>query len=64
MALPNENKSYFGYIFYGAQAAMGVEADLGKFPVMIWMNGGPGSSSQLGNFEEMGPLLVYGRGEV
>jgi hypothetical protein len=54
--------SAFGYIFYGAQAANGDVTKLPNYPVMIWFNGGPGSSSQFGNFEELGPLLGYGHG--
>ena len=30
-------------------------------PLVVWMNGGPGASSMMGMFGELGPLLVNGR---
>jgi vitellogenic carboxypeptidase-like protein len=46
------NSSLF-YIFYSAENVSNTSA-----PIVIWMNGGPGSSSMLGNFYENGPYQV------
>ena len=53
----NKGNSVLAFTFYGKTD----EADpskLGNIPTVIWLNGGPGSSSQFGNFNELGPLLV------
>lgn len=54
----NVNKAGSGlaFIFYGK---IGVSRDqLKNQRTIIWLNGGPGSSSQLGNFMEIGPHFV------
>ncbi len=52
----NKAGSALGFIFYGRE---GVTRDAIKnYPTIIWLNGGPGSSSQLGNFMELGPHFV------
>ncbi|KAM3137794.1 hypothetical protein pb186bvf_010044 [Paramecium bursaria] len=51
------SSSCLAFIFYGSQKAK-TEDDISKYPTIIWLNGGPGSSSQIGNFQEMGPILI------
>ncbi|CAD8122173.1 unnamed protein product [Paramecium sonneborni] len=58
----NSNSS-LGFIFYGSQKAK-QESELENYPTLIWLNGGPGSSSQLGNFMELGPLLMQKNGSL
>lgn len=48
--------SGLAFIFYGKQGA--TRTNLKSYPTIIWLNGGPGSSSQLGNFMELGPHFV------
>eukprot|EP00919_Chromeraceae_sp_WS-2016_P021431 GHVR01050592.1.p1 GENE.GHVR01050592.1~~GHVR01050592.1.p1 ORF type:complete len:146 (+),score=3.61 GHVR01050592.1:4873-5310(+) len=51
-----KGNSVLAFIFYGKEnTAM---ADLSKIPIILWLNGGPGSSSQLGNFMELGPYFL------
>lgn len=50
-----------GFTFYGAQSAKS-EGDLASIPIILFLNGGPGSSSQIGNFEELGPIKLVQEG--
>jgi carboxypeptidase C (cathepsin A) len=52
----NKGGSALGFIFYGREGA--TRDTLKTYPTIIWLNGGPGSSSQLGNFMELGPHFV------
>ncbi|KAI0444980.1 Alpha/Beta hydrolase protein [Xylaria telfairii] len=63
-------KSYSGYadvgesehIFFWFFEARGV--DPSSAPLTVWINGGPGSSSMIGLFEELGPCRVDPEGKV
>jgi len=49
------NSAGLYFIFYGCRSC---QTPLTQVPVVIWLQGGPGGSSQLGNFIEMGPNQV------
>ncbi|OIT01318.1 PREDICTED: serine carboxypeptidase-like 50 [Nicotiana attenuata] len=45
------------YTFYEAQKSS-TKLNLSETPILIWLQGGPGCSSMLGNFYELGPYRV------
>lgn len=51
-----KGNSALSFIFYGRENT--ARSDISKYPIVLWLNGGPGSSSQLGNFMELGPYFV------
>lgn len=53
----SNSNSALAFTFVGALAAGTDPTKLASYPTMVWMNGGPGASSQIGNFLEMGPFI-------
>ena len=52
----SKNNSALSFVFYGKEGAS--QNDLQYIPTIIWLNGGPGESSQMGNLNGVGPLTV------
>jgi carboxypeptidase C (cathepsin A) len=52
----HKGASALAFIFYGRESTP--KTEIKNYPIIIWLNGGPGSSSQLGNFMELGPHFI------
>lgn len=53
----NKNNSALAYTFYGKKGVTS-RSQLRNYPTILWLNGGPGSSSQIGNLQQIGPLTL------
>lgn len=51
-----ELPSALAFIFYGSKSSKTLE-DVANTKTIIWLNGGPGESSMVGNFFGIGPIL-------
>ena len=58
-----KGNSALGFTFYGQKDAKSV-SQLKNYPTILWLNGGPGSSSQIGNLQELGPLQLTRDGDL
>ncbi len=72
--IPIKVKSYAGYAstkkgshlftwFFGCKK-MSDEKDAAAFPLLIWLNGGPGGSSMAGEMLENGPYMMDKKGAI
>ncbi len=52
----NKGNSALSFMFYGKENV--ARDQVKNVPTVVWLNGGPGSTSQLGNLMEMGPFRI------
>ncbi|CAM6114669.1 unnamed protein product [Calypogeia fissa] len=57
-------KSSGSRLFYAFYEASSSSAPVDETPLILWLNGGPGCSSLIGCFYELGPWIVDENGEI
>lgn len=57
LSVPGKGNSALAYTFYGKKDLTDL-SQLKNYPTVLWLGGGPGTSSQSGNLHEIGPLLL------
>jgi len=63
MAKYEDTNSSLAFMFYGSRKAKSIQ-EIPSYPTIIWLSGGPGKSSVVGNYMEIGPVLFKEGGDL